>query len=175
MTAAAEHRARVRYTEPMLRLAVRTFVWRSVLRRRELWLSAIALLAIGIALGCLGAPSFLTGLDVAALGFLAVFVAAVWRAHLANTLGRFRAMAPPEADVTFGETSMTVASNLGSATLPWSSFVQVWELPGFWMLFVAPNQFITLPLDTLAPEVVVFLQRRLSQAAVVRTNSAEGK
>jgi hypothetical protein len=46
-----EYHARIVYTGPMLRQAVRTFVRRAVLRRRWwLWLSAVLLAALGLAL-----------------------------------------------------------------------------------------------------------------------------
>lgn len=144
----------------MPRRAVRLFVRRRLLRRPWLCLCAV-LLAAGVALDLDEGPSFVTGVCASGLIFLGASVAAVWRAHLADTLGRFRAMDPPEADVAFGDAATTVASNLGSATLPWSRFVEVWERPGFWMLFLASNQFITSPLDALTPEVLDFVPSKL--------------
>lgn len=160
MIMAPEYRVRVRYTEPLLRRAVRLFVRRRLLRRPWLWLCA-ALLAAGVAFDLDEGPSFVAGVCAAGLIFLGASVAAVWRAHLINTVGRFRTMDPPEADVAFGGAGMTVVSNLGSATLPWSRFVEVWERPGFWMLFLASNQFVTLPLDALTPEVLDFVRSKL--------------
>ena len=150
--------------EPMLRGAVRTYIRRRVLRRGWLWLAAAGLLLASLAAGWTGGAPFIAGLAVAALAFLALFVAALWRAHLANTLGRFRAMDPPTAEAVFGPDGMTVSSNLGSSTMPWSSFVEVWELEDAWLLFPAPNHFVTLPASALSPEVRVFLRSRLPPA-----------
>lgn len=161
MTAPAVHRARLRYTEPMVREAVRTFMVRRVLGPPPLRLVALGLLATGAAAGWAGGPTLVTGFLLALLGLVPLLVAGLWWAHHANSVGRLRAMDPPEAELTLRENGISVASNLGAATIPWSSVTEVWELRGFWMLFLAPAQFITLPLDTLSPEAVAFARARL--------------
>ncbi len=155
----------LRYAEPVLRRAVRVFVWRRLLRRGWLWLAAVGLLLVSVVLGWWTGPSFAAGLALASLVFLAVFVAAVWRAHFANTIGRFRAMDLPTARFKFDAAAMTVSSNLGASTLPWSSFTAVWEIDGAWMLFLAPNQFMTLPTAGLCDEAQAFLRTRLPKAS----------
>ena len=74
-------------------------------------------------------------------------------------------MDPPTARFTFDAAAMTVASNLGESTLPWSSFTAVWEIDGAWMLFLAPNHFMTLPTADLCVEAQVFLRTRLPEAS----------
>lgn len=158
-----EIHAHVRYTEPMLRQAVRVFMWRRVLRRPKLVLLAVLLLTTSVTLAILDGPDFFTGVTTALLAFLALFLLFLWRAHLKNTVGRYHAMDPPEADLLFTASSFTATSNLGTTTLPWSTFTEVWELPGFWMIFHAEAQFLTLPLETLEPETLAFLRARLPQ------------
>ena len=156
-----EHRIHVRYTEPVLRRAVRMFLWRRLLRRGWLWGLTVSLLLASLAFGWSDGASFGTGVAAASLLFVVVGIVAVWRAHLSNTLGRFRAMNPPEADIMFEDAGMTVVSSLGSGTLRWSSFTEWWELPGFWMLFQASSQFTTLPLETIPPETLAYLRSKL--------------
>ena len=153
----------LRYTEPVLRRAVRVFVSRRVLRRGWLWVAA-GLLLTSLVLDWLTGPSFAAGWALASLVFLVALVAAVWRAHYTNTVGRYRAMDPPTARFTFDAAAMTVASSLGESTLPWSSFTAVWDIDGAWMLFLAPNQFMTLPTTDLCAEAQAFLRTRLPQA-----------
>ena len=155
----------LRYTEPVMRRAVRVFVSRRLLRRGWLWLAAATLLLTSLFLGWWTGPTFAAGWALASLVFLAAFVTAVWRAHFANTVGRYRAMDPPTARFTFDAAAMTVASNLGESTLPWSSFTAVWETDGAWMLFLAPNQFMTLPTADLCAEAQAFLRTRLPEAS----------
>jgi hypothetical protein len=157
-----EYHARVIYTEPILRQAVRAFIWRRVIRRRWwLWLGAVTLVIFGLARGWSAEPSLIDGIAVAALISAPLFLIAVWRAHFRNTVGGFRKMTSPEVAITFRDADVTVVSALGTAVLPWSRFVEVWRLPKFWMLFLEPNQFITLPLDTLPPEILNFIRSKL--------------
>jgi hypothetical protein len=158
----SEYRARLRYSEPMLRKAVRTFVWRaSILRRWWQWLIAILLGAYVLGPGWDARFPVLNSVFLAGVLALPLLSLVVWRAHFVNTVGIFRRMNPPEADFTFREQDMTVVSSLGTVTLPWSRFVDVWELPGFWMMFAAANQFVTLPTGQLSEETLHFLRSRL--------------
>jgi hypothetical protein len=60
---------------------------------------------------------------------------------------------------------MTASSELGSTTLPWERFVEVWETPEFWMMFLTPSQFITLPVKDLPEKALALLRSRLPQEA----------
>src|SRR5262245_43784716 len=90
---------RVAYTEPMLRRAVRVFVWRSsgeILRRRGwLLLVAIALIGMGLARGWRTDPSWVLAAYIAATALVPLVFLLVWRAHFVNTVGKFRSMASP--------------------------------------------------------------------------------
>jgi hypothetical protein len=70
-------------------------------------------------------------------------------------------MASPTAEFIFRDQDITMSSELGSTTLPWVRFIDVWETPEFWMMFVAQNQFITLPVANLSEEALSFLRSRL--------------
>ena len=157
----------LRYTETMLRTAVRAFVWRRLVRRGWLWLATCALLLASLSLGWWTGPGFAAGVALAGLVSLFAFVAAVWYAHFTNTVGRFRAMDPPTARFSFGDADMTVASNLGTVTLPWSSVMARWNIEGAWVLFLAPSQFVTLPTAGLSREAQAFLHTKLPEASHV--------
>ena len=124
-----------------------------MLARRWLWLATIGLLLTSAVLGWASGRRFGAGAAVAGLTFLLAFVATIWRAHFVNTVGRFRSMDPPSARVVFGDHNLTVASNLGISTVPWSSFKELWDLDDAWLLFLTPNQFMSLPMAGL-PETV---------------------
>ena len=145
----------------MVRRAVRTYVWRSMGRRGWLWGLALGLLGLATVLSLwLGQP-FGAGFGVAGILMVLAFVAAVWRAHFVNTVGRFRALDPPEADVTVLPDALAIRSSQGAVTLPWGRFTAVWPLPDCWMLFLAPNQFMTLPTAELPPGMLAALRERL--------------
>ena len=156
---------RVAYTEPMLRRAVRLFVWRSsgeILRRRGwLLLVAIALIGMGLARGWRTDPSWVLAAYIAATALVPLVFLLVWRAHFVNTVGKFRSMASPTAEFVFRDQDMSISSALGSVSLPWTRLIDVWETPEFWMMFLTRSQFVTLPVASLSEEARVFLRSRL--------------
>jgi len=156
---------RVVFTEPMLRRAVRLFVWRSsgeILRRRGwLLLVAIAFIGVGLASSWNSGPSWLLAVYMTPIALLPLVFLLVWRAHFVNTVGTFRSMASPTAEFVFRDQDMSISSDLGSGTLPWTRFVDVWETPEFWMMFLTRSQFVTLPVASLSEEARVFLRSRL--------------
>lgn len=153
------------FTEAMVRDAVRTFVWRRVVAQQKgLWLAAAALLACLLFLLSRGERGWLVGVLAVVVALPPLILAVTWRAHSRNSLGRLRAMPVPEARFTFGEDGLAVESGLGAGRLPWSAFQEVWERPGYWMLFTAPAQFMTLPLGDLTPADVQSLRERLPAA-----------
>ena len=167
-----EYRVRVHFTEPMIRQVVRTFVRRTFFRGRlAVLLVLLAVFGLAYFRGEMNneAPSFVmnifNGVVIACLLLVPLYIVVVWRAHYVTRMGQLRMMDPPEADLTFSDTDMTIVSSLGAITLPWKRFVEVWELPRFWMLFLARNHFITLPVDALSPEVTDFLRSKLSRHA----------
>ena len=153
--------ARLRYTEPMLRRAVRVFVWRSLRRMGAVWMLAIMLVLAGMVVAAWLGDGFIAGFGAAALLFAAVFIGAMWRAHFVQTVGRFRKLDPPEATLILGASSFTVRSSQGASTIPWPRIVEGWALPDCWMLFLATNQFLTIPTADLPPDMLAMLRARL--------------
>ena len=162
------HAARLRYDEPMLRRAVRAFMWRRVLTRPLVIVVAIITLVVAIIVATQGLDdTFVSGLFAACLLLFAVGIVAIWRAHTRNTIGRFRAMDPPEADVTFSDAGAAFSSNIGAATLPWTRFKEVWEFPDFWMLFTSEAGFNVIPIASMDAETVAFARRKLAEVATI--------
>jgi hypothetical protein len=69
-------------------------------------------------------------------------------------------MASPTAEFVFRDQDVSISSELGS-TLPWARFIDVWEKPEFWMMFLTRSQFITLPVADLSEEAPAFPRSRL--------------
>jgi len=158
-----EHRAV--YTEAMVRDAVRTFVWRRVVAQQKgLWLACAALLAYLLFLLSLGERGWLVGALAVVVTLPPLILAVAWRAHSRQSLGRLRAMPTPQARFSFDEEGLAVESGLGGGRLAWSAFEDVWERPGYWMLFTGTAQFMTLPLGDLAPADLQSLRERLRTA-----------
>lgn len=161
-----ETKHRVVYTEAMVRDAVRSFVWRRVvLQQKSLWFAAAALSAYLMFLLWQGERGWLVGVLGAAVALPPLVLLGAWRVHSRHSLGRLRAMPAPEAWVGFDADGLAVQSGLGAARIPWSGFNEVWERPGYWMLFTDHAQFVTLPVGGFSAEELATLRERLRSAS----------
>jgi hypothetical protein len=136
----------LRYSERLVRAAVRSFVLRAV--GREALMAAVCALVAAIAwlYGERGwGFGFLCGMMTVAL----VLPVIVFAEHYRRSIGTFRRMRSKEATLTYDENTFTLSSDLRSSTLPWSSIKQVWRFDEFWLLLLSRAQFMTLPLDGL--------------------------
>lgn len=156
---------RLTYTEPMVRDAVWTYVRRRLIgETRASWVVAalLAILLAGMVVN--GDRSWLVGALAAAVAAPFLLVAVGWRAHFANTVGRFRSMREPVAEVRMSEDGLSFASELGTSDLKWPGFTEAWERPGYWMLFTGRNQFNVLPTGTIPPERLAWLRGKIPAA-----------
>jgi hypothetical protein len=157
---------RIAFTEPMLRDAVRTFVWRrGVAAQKGLWCVFAAMLALLLWLVWRGDRSWLLGLVGSTVPLVPLCLAAVFLAHHRNTVGRFRRMREPVARVTFQPDGLALASELGSGHVAWGALTEIWERPGYWMLFTGPSQFMTLPLAGIPAAELERLRAEVGRAA----------
>lgn len=160
----------VTYTDEIVRDAVRTFVWRrGIVGQKGLWAAEVVLIALLIWLPLRGEQGWLFGV-VSVIAILPpCLTIAMWVAHHRNTVGKFRRMTSRRADFMFLDEGLEVASELGSARIPWSGVTEIWERPAYWMIFTAPNQFMTLPLRTLSADDRDFLRSKVPIAVRQKT------
>ena len=155
----------LRFSEPLLREAVRAFVFRALIR--QLGVSFFIVVALLIATLALLISQhdrgWMVGFLIATVLFVGVFLATVYIAHLRNTIGRFRQMRTPEATFGYDEQQFTLTSELGSSTMPWSAITEVWRHPRFWLLLFSRSQFVTLPLDCLDEQAQTFITRKTNE------------
>lgn len=157
----------VSYTEDIVRDAVRTFVWqRGVLGNKMLWATEAALIALFIWLRGSGENGWLSGVVSVVVLLPPCLVAAMWVAHHRHTVGKFRKMPSRQGEFVFLDDALEVASELGSAKIPWSSITEIWKKADYWMVFMGPNQFMTLPTATAAPTDLAFLEGKVPSAMV---------
>lgn len=160
------YESRLRYSEPLLREAVRFFVLRILFRQ----LGVMFFVAVGSLIFALAwlmyhhDRGWTVGFLVATIVFIGAFIAMVYVAHYRNTIGRFRQMSTPEATVCCDEQGICFASELGSATVPWSAITEVWRHDRFWLLLFSPSQFVTLPLDCLDESTREFIVQKVDQS-----------
>ena len=156
------HEATLVYTEPLLRQTVFAFWRRSV---GVGFVVALAIVAFGLSvLFAQGASSWL----VAALATVFVigiaFAAALYAVHYRNSLRKFREMGNARATLRAEESSFTITSAIGTATLQWSAVKELWQFPHVWLLLYSKAQFTTLPLACLSPEMQAFVRQRVRVA-----------
>jgi hypothetical protein len=150
------------YTEPLVRQAVLAF-W-----RRSIGIGyVIALVVSAFILGLLiaqGNTSWLIGSLATALAFGVLIAALLYVVHYRNSLRKFREMGSPHATLLVEESSFTIGSSIGTATLQWSAIKELWQFSGVWLLLYSRAQFSTLPLTDLSPEMQAFILQRVQAA-----------
>jgi hypothetical protein len=102
---------------------------------------------------------------VALLGAAVLLIPAVvlsaYAAHWFRTVGRIRQMEVPMARFKLSQTDLAMASELGSATIPWSSIVEIWEFPDLWLLLLSKSRFVTLPTDGVPAAALEFVRAKV--------------
>ncbi|WGJ08524.1 YcxB family protein [Brucella intermedia] len=157
--------AKITYTEEIVRGAVRAFVWqRGVARQKALWAAEAVLIAFLIWLLWRGQQGWLVGVVSVVVFLPPCLIITLWIAHYRNTVGKFRRMSSHQAEFTFLDEGLEIVSEVGSAKIPWLGVTEIWERPAFWMIFTAPNQFMTLPVQTISPADLDFLRTKVARA-----------
>ena len=153
----------VTYTEDIARRSVHVVCGR-VIRRLFDWKLCIAALVtiIGLVLShSTHELSWLEGAVGALLGVLVAFAIILYRTYLRQSLGRLRRMKTATGHILVTDEALTVSTDLGSGTLPWSSFVGMSEHPGFWLLNTAPVTGLTLPTRDVSVDALNFIRRKI--------------
>jgi YcxB-like protein len=156
------HQVDVRYSEALVRQAVRAFYWRT-LRERFGWpgiLAFIVSLAALVFLVLGGDRSWIVGAVGACLLFVVLVFLAGYIAHHRNTVGRLRRMTNPQARLVFSDRDVSISSELGSATMLWDAVREVWAFPGFWLFLLSRSSFFTFPTEGVAEDVLAFVRSK---------------
>ena len=156
------HEATLIYSVPLIREAVYGFWRRSVGLGM---LVAIVLLTGMLTLFLIdGDRSWRVGAMAVTVFFGVASVIAIYVVHYANAVRKLKDMGSPQATIIASESSFTVTSGAGSATLPWSSVIEVWQFKNVWLLLFSKAQFFTLPLSYVPAEFRTFILQRVAAA-----------
>ena len=150
------------YSEPLLRHAVFAF-WRRTVGVGFL----VALLLTGVSLVSLlarGEVSWIVGVLGTVFVFGILFVVALYFIHYRNSLAKFRDMGSPNAKFSVNDSSFTISSGTGTATLQWSVVKELWQTPTAWLLLYSKAHFSTLPVACLPPEMQAFILQHVQAA-----------
>jgi hypothetical protein len=162
----------VRYSEEIAREAVRRFLARRLRELFDVKFRIAAVAAIGTLCWLLwtGNRSWLVGAVATLLVLVPVALLAVYAAHWRNTVVRIRQMQVPMARCMLSDTELTIASELGSATIPWTLILEIWQFQRVWLLLISPSYFVTLPTDGIPAAALEFMRTKVTR----RNSSARG-
>jgi hypothetical protein len=142
------------YGESLLRDAVRAYVLqRFVVEQKRLWLLSGLMLALAGYFAWKGQPPWTIALAASGALMAPALTALGWWVHLSNTLGALKQLRSPRASIGFRDDALELASDVGSGELPWSSLTEIWERPGYWMIFTGKNRFNVIPMSGASESV----------------------
>lgn len=108
-----------------------------------------------------GDSSWFVGVLASVLALGIIFMVALYLIHYRNALHKLEAMGRPQATLDVTETSLSLSSGAGTATLPWSAVTELWQFKSCWLLLFSKSQFVTLPLADMTPEAKTFILARI--------------
>lgn len=149
----------IRYSEALVRRAVRAFWLRAFAGRACLAFAVMAIMVF--ALNMSTSDSWSVPAMGALMLFVLVFTATTYVVYLRSSLDRFRRMNRPEATLELHAHTFKIASDVGSLETRWDVITQVWRFPDFWLLFFDRGAFFTLPLADVDPAVQAFIVERV--------------
>ena len=158
------HEIEVQYSEALVREALRAFFWRRTKELLDLKILAAAVLVIGGAgwLWLRDQRSWLFGFLVAIAVLGPVVLLSAYAVRYRDSVGRFRRMKNPKARFIIRDADLTVVSDLGSSTVPWSAITELWQFPRFWILLFSGASFVTLPTEGLSESVLSFVRSKVA-------------
>ena len=153
----------VHYDAAVMNSVAGVFLWYSLFRHRGwlTWAAIAVLVAIVAYSAASGDRSWAAGLMAGfalALGFL---MALVWWLHHSGIKRKLRAMARPHATIRLADEGLTFEADTGAATVPWRQFKDIWPGKGAWLLVLASNQFVTLPLHGVPEAALAFVKSKV--------------
>ncbi len=156
------HTVVLTYNAAIIRDAVFCFWHRTVG-----WGFIIALIGMVISLVVLllsGDRSWLVGVNASALIIGIGFAVTLYLVHYRSSMAKFQGLSSGQATLAVTDGTLSLSSELGSSTLPWSAVKEVWQFEGVWLLLFSKAQFVTLPVPALSAEVQSFVLQKVRAA-----------
>jgi hypothetical protein len=130
------------------------------------WVLALAAPAATVAMWMTGDRSWLLGAmlttSLLALGLPLL----AWRAHVRNGLATIARLPERSSDFSADAHGFTIANPVGHVTLSWRELRLVRRDPEFWLLQLAENQFVTVPLANASADDLARLEGYVRDCAV---------
>jgi hypothetical protein len=156
----ARHKFEVRYSEDIVRSAVRRY-YGDLMRRELTWRFrfAVALVAGAFGYGLFHhQPRWLEGLTGAILVLVPTLLFAGYIAHLRQGIAKLHAMPLPMATFVVTDDTLEVSSGGARRTIPWSHFAAVLESPNCLVLRLKRGSSLTVPTDGVDGAITNFIR-----------------
>jgi hypothetical protein len=157
----------VRYDEALMRAAVSSFVTRALFREAplETFLPLGLLLLSCAGLYASGEQELALELFVALASILAIFVFSGWRMHWRMMREKVEAMRGRFAMAHLRDDGILIDGPGPSALLAWPAIKAIGRFDGVWLLILATNHFVALPLAAAPKEALDFLDAHVGAPA----------
>jgi hypothetical protein len=157
----------VRYDDALMRAAVTGFMTRALFREAPLkTFLPLGLLCLACAaLYASGEGELAVELFVALLAILGIFVFSAWRMHWRMMRERVEAMRGRFAMARLRDDGIVIDGPAPSPLLEWPTIKAIWRVDGVWLLILATNHFIALPLAAAPKEALDFLEAHVAARA----------
>lgn len=145
----------LKYSETLVKSAVRAFWWKQV---GPVYLLVLAVLA-GYVMqrAFVGDYSFLVGVVFAFTLMATAIVIALYFVQMRRGLARFRAMQIPEVVFQFGQDGLKASSDLGTSEIKWTLITELRQFERFWLLCFSSSEHMTLPIEGLSEKHRAFI------------------
>lgn len=155
----SEHVVLVTYTKEIVRLAARTYWWKSVGSNGIVYL----VLLVGLFVGWLylDMPQWFIGFIGALVVVWAGFL--IWSYFRIRSFSevRYREMNEKVGTFYFSDYGIRTEADSGKMELAWRLINEVIEHPQFWLLSVVESTYFTLPIEGISLETQQFILERV--------------
>ncbi|MGD9544101.1 MAG: YcxB family protein [Methylocystis sp.] len=160
----------LRYDEKLIRSAVNGFVTRALFRENaaRTFVPLALMIFACVMLFFSGEQELGVALFLALSAALAIFVASGWRMHLRIMRGKVDAMRGRWPMARLRDDGVIIDGPGPASLLEWPQIKAIWPVEGAWLLILATNHFITLPLANAPQEALDFLRAHVSPSPVER-------
>jgi hypothetical protein len=144
--------------------AASAYFWR-MLRTRRLWWLVSCAIFFSLTMALLlyyGGPGWAVGIFLFLLAMTLAYVPVFYFAHrkAATTL----VLRSSKRRVRITTSDMTITSELGSITLPWTQFCSVWEYPDFIIFVIGQFSYLWLPRQAVPANAMTIVQTYIAKS-----------
>ena len=156
----------VRYDEKLIQTAATGFVTRALFRETPLktYLPLALIFVSCAALAFMGEDETAVEIFLALAILLAIFVLSGWRMHMRMLREKLAAMKGRWPMARLRDDGIVIDGPGPASLLEWRSVKAIWRLEGVWLLILATNHFVALPLASAPQEALDFVDARVAAA-----------